>query len=328
MDYVTRNKIRKWILNNADSSNDREWKYYIFGKSKVPFTLEQIILFFMFDEEKDRYDQIEFHFKYEKEDYICQISFYPEYYISINLAIDKKYNWKEVTFKPDHKPSTSELQIYINNKSVTVKKKEIPLSILKTNFANDPAKEKRMTEIDNISKKIKVFNFLNDDQFKVENDFTTSLPLVFEKSGSKFKSILIFTRKITDYDNVCMLLKNEQHYKENIRKLLLPLLMFDDYILVIPSIHFEYHIYQNIVITIHLYIDMFSIDDYYITVGAYRAELQYICQSSKIINYEELEDMIKRLNLDITAVDKKQWCAHISNYLDTLSWNDFDYERK
>lgn len=180
------------------------------------------------------------------------------------------------------------------------------LNIFSSKF-NIAPRQRMIDQIKDLSDKI---NTLFGNKFVVKNDILETIPSLLIKSGTKYNSSI--TLSCERKDNISLIIQDEEFITEKIWELNINM---DDYILRLINIEFEYQIYKNICIIIHVITETMEVNDYYSTIGELNAQLEF---SHKLQQYDSLA---KRLNIDLT--DIKDPYNHLKKRLRELKYSDF-----
>lgn len=162
-----------------------------------------------------------------------------------------------------------------------------------------------------LSEKVK---YLFEDEFIVSDNFSEALPELSFKSGHKYKC-LITLQADNNKQKIQTFMNNEHELSKRLKRELRSTMMFNDFVLIINNIEFEYAMYKYMKITLHIDVETLTNEDYYRTIGQLESELEFY---HKLQQYETIAD---KLNIDILYINDPY--NYIKDEIYALCFNDF-----
>ena len=162
--------------------------------------------------------------------------------------------------------------------------------------------------------------------------FTTALksifPSVLDKSGQRHVVQLKGQLRKTNKDFQIKIIGEREDDIESVKKIFDENLNFSEYISSVIKINSEYNFKDNRVnVTLELIIQLYTNDDYYDTIGRYKAAYQSICVRGLGSKTKELKKLAEELSVDIEHESRDNLCELIKKRIETLTWENFSIEK-
>ena len=231
----------------------------------------------------------------------------------------EKYKIKINKYKDDKELSEFLLRI-IDNFSYKA------LGIL---FDHSGVREKNKASIKNNKNSLKsigdVFNL--NCPFKIKLDRFNTMPWGLCSSGKKFEFTIILKddyRLITT-SQIFNIIYRKDEYTRKLWHFINKHLIFYSYAAVVKNIILTVSYRVSFVITIDVTVELLTNEIFYSTIGALRAELKHISKvRAEEYRHGELLDLAGRIKLDVSSIEDYDLCQYLSDYICTLSLEDFN----
>lgn len=158
-----------------------------------------------------------------------------------------------------------------------------------------------------------------------EGDLASILPSSIKQSGIKRDIVLHGQHKTKNIDIQIDILRNKDNDLYAIKRILEDALTRPEFVISFSHIKNDYRFINNkIIVRIILTIELFTNEDYFDTIGRYKATHNSICVLGKGENTQELIKLAEELQIKTRYKSKSELCVEIKQRIETLTWEDFN----